>query len=326
MQNNIYIDTETRNIKSRERNFLGIAGEHEIEQIVFKLSAFIIGEAILEIQKYNKENKLEKYFISLERQEESYIFNVKNSLLDVAKPIKMQLHITTANEEVFKSKIFEMQVYEAIDATETVPEEYAEWIDIANSAISRITALEDKITKNEKERDNAEKIRETAENERSKSEKKRNIAEQNRITAETARETAEKIRKKNESDRIVNENGRIESENKRNNSEEARKTNESERIANENSRNSAEENREKITTEAVNNIKNLNENYKNLAEEKTAELNEIADGVKDMATAIQFATFEIDENMNLCINTADKLKNTSFSLNEETGEMEVEIV
>lgn len=69
----------------------------------------------------------------------------------------MQLHITTANEEVFKSKIFEMQVYEAIDATETVPEEYAEWIDIANSAISRITALEDKITKNEKERDNAEK-------------------------------------------------------------------------------------------------------------------------------------------------------------------------
>ena len=121
MQNNIYIDTETRNIKSREHNFLGIAGEHEIEQIVFKLSAFIVGEAILEIQKYNKENKQEKYFINLERQEESYIFNVKNSLLDVAKPIKMQLHITTANEEVFKSKIFEMQVYEAIDATETVP-------------------------------------------------------------------------------------------------------------------------------------------------------------------------------------------------------------
>ena len=37
MQNKIYIDTETRNIKSREHNFLGIAGEHEIEQIVFKL-------------------------------------------------------------------------------------------------------------------------------------------------------------------------------------------------------------------------------------------------------------------------------------------------
>ena len=92
MQNKICIDTETRNIKSREHNFLGIAGEHEIEQIVFKLSAFIVGEAILEIQKYSKENKLEKYFISLERQEESYIFNVKNSLLDVAKPINMQLH------------------------------------------------------------------------------------------------------------------------------------------------------------------------------------------------------------------------------------------
>lgn len=44
-----------------------------------------------------------------------------------------------------------------------------------------------------------------------------------------------------------------------------------------------------------------------------------------MATAIQFANFEIDENMNLIINTAEKLKNTNFILDEETGELEVEI-
>ena len=212
MQNKICIDTETRNIKSRERNFLGIAGEHEIEQIVFKLSAFIVGEAILEIQKYNKENKLEKYFISLERQEESYIFNVKNSLLDVAKPIKMQLHITTANEEVFKSKIFEMQVYEAIDATETVPEQYEEWIDVANSAIAKMSELEQTISKNEEQRqkaetsrDNSEKIRNTSEEDRLQKEKERQEAEQERIEKE-------KTRIKNESDRIINENGRIEAE------------------------------------------------------------------------------------------------------------------
>lgn len=214
MQNNIYIDTKTRNIKSREHNFLGIAGEHKIEQIVFKLSAFISGEAILEIQKYNKENKQEKYFINLERQEESYIFNVKNSLLDVAKPIKMQLHITTANEEVFKSKTFEMQIYEAIDATETIPEEYAEWIDIANSAIAQMHKLEQTISAKEEERQKAETNRTNSEKIRNESEKDRLQKEKERQEAEQERIEKEKTRIKNESDRIINENGRIEAEKK----------------------------------------------------------------------------------------------------------------
>ena len=327
MQNKIYIDTETRNIKSRERNFLGIAGEHEIEQIVFKLSAFIVGEAILEIQKYNKENKQEKYFINLEKQEESYIFNVKNSLLDVAKPIKMQLHITTANEEVFKSKIFEMQVYEAIDATETIPEEYAEWIDIANSAIAQMHELEQTISAKEEERQEAETNRTNSERIRNESEKDRLQKEEERKKAEQERIEKEKIRIKNESDRITNENGRAEAENNRSNAEETRQANESERIANESERKLAEESREKITTEAVNNIKDLSESYNALAEEKESELNNIADGVKDMATAIQFANFKINkQNMHLQIITAKKLGNTSFTLNKKTGRLGVRIV
>ena len=219
MQNNIYIDTETRNTKSRKHNFLGIAGEHEIEQIVFKLSAFIVGEAILEIQKYNKENKQEKYFINLEKQEESYIFNVKNSLLDVAKPIKMQLHITTANKEVFKSKTFEMQIYEAIDATETIPEEYAEWIDIANSAIAQMHELEQTISAKEEERQEAETNRTNSEKIRNESEKDRLQKEEERKKAEQERIEKEKTRIKNESDRIINENSRIEAEKNRKSAE-----------------------------------------------------------------------------------------------------------
>lgn len=94
---------------------------------------------------------------------------------------------------------------------------------------------------------------------------------------------------------------------------------------------------EKVDT-AIATIKDLTGKYNKNAEDKLNEfndnadnrkdeLNEIAEGVKDFATAIQFATFEIDTNdMNLYINTADKLKNTVFSLNEETGELEVEIV
>ena len=55
--------------------------------------------------------------------------------------------------------------------------------------------------------------------------------------------------------------------------EETRKTNESERIANEDKRKLAEKSREKITTEAVNNIKDLSASYEQLAKEKETELN-----------------------------------------------------
>ena len=279
-----------------------------------------MGEAILEIQKYNKENKQEKYFINLERQEESYIFNVKNSLLDVAKPIKMQLHITTANEEVFKSKIFEMQVYEAIDATETIPEEYAEWIDIANSAIAQMHELEQTISAKEEERQEAETNRTNSEKIRNESEKDRLQKEEERKKAEQERIEKEKTRIKNESDRIINENSRIEAEKNRSNAEETRQANESERIANESARKLAEENRAKTTEEAVNNIKDLSASYEQLAEEKESELNNIADGVKDMATAIQLPQFYVDDELDLHGVTATNLSNIALYYDEETGD------
>lgn len=82
-----------------------------------------------------------------------------------------------------------------------------------------------------------------------------------------------------------------------------------------------------LTDEYNTNAENKTNEFNSNAQEKTDILNEIADGVKDFATAIQFATFEVDiSDMNLYINTADKLKNTAFSLNEETGELEVEII
>ena len=82
-----------------------------------------------------------------------------------------------------------------------------------------------------------------------------------------------------------------------------------------------------LTDEYNTNAENKTNEFNSNAQEKTDILNEIADGVKDFATAIQFATFEVNiSDMNLYINTADKLKNTAFSLNEETGELEVEII
>lgn len=229
IQNNILINTETRKIKSRDYDFLGVAGENNIEQIVFKLSAFINGEAILEIEKYNKEDKLETHYFELQKQDESYVYEVKSSLLDVAKDVKMQLHITTANEEVFKSNIFTMKVREAINATKTIPEEYESWIDSANAKIAQMQLLEETVSKSEDERNKAETERNTSEKAREKAETERETAENNRDLAETARKTAEAIRKKNESDRIINENGRVEAENNRSSAEEARATAEDER-------------------------------------------------------------------------------------------------
>ncbi len=79
------------------------------------------------------------------------------------------------------------------------------------------------------------------------------------------------------------------------------------------------------TNEFNMNVTEKTDDFNNNADEKKEELEVIADGVKDMATAIQFATFEVDNDMNLVINQAEKLVNTNFSINEG-GELEVEIV
>lgn len=326
MKNNILINTATRNIKTKDYDFLGVAGENDIEQLVFKLTAFIEGTAILEIEKYNTSNEKEKYFITLEQQEESYVLDVKNSLLDVDKEIKMQLHITTENTEVFKSKVFAMRVYEAINATETIPDEYSTWIDTANATIAQIKSLESEVETAEEERKKSETARITAETQRQSNEETRISNEEERQANEIVRQEDEQIRIANENTRNSNEEERQTNENTRQTNEQTRIENEEIRLTNETERQTAETKRAEDTTNAINNIKNLNEAYEQLAEEKTAELNEIAEGVKDTATAIQFATFEVDDDMNLLINTADKLKNTSFTFVDETGELEVEIV
>lgn len=68
------------------------------------------------------------------------------------------------------------------------------------------------------------------------------------------------------------------------------------------------------------------EEFDNNAQEKTDTLNQIAEGIEDMTTAIQFATFEVDNNMGLYIVQADRLINTNFIFNEENGGLEVMIV
>ena len=165
IQNNILINTETRKIKKQDYDFIGVAGENKVEQLVFKLTAFIDGIATLEYQKDDGKTD----FITLPNPEnEAYILDVKNELLKDTRKIYMQLHITTANVEVFKSKIFPMNVLEQIGATTEAPEEYEEWIDVANAKIQEISNLEQSISE-------AERNRSTNENERVTNEQNREV-------------------------------------------------------------------------------------------------------------------------------------------------------
>lgn len=148
MDNKIYIDVNTRKV-TKERDCIGVLGENKQEKLVFILSENIEGNARLELERQE-----ERYFIDLEKEENAYILEIKSSLLTLEGFIKMQLIISNRNEEVFKSKIFTVKVLEAINATETIPEQYATWLDNLNNKVEEIN---DKLTEVTKLKENIEK-------------------------------------------------------------------------------------------------------------------------------------------------------------------------
>lgn len=86
-------------------------------------------------------------------------------------------------------------------------------------------------------------------------------------------------------------------------------------------------NAEAKTEEFNTNAKEKTDEFNSNATEKKTEISDIAEGVKNMATAIQFANFKINkQNMHLQIITTKKLGNTSFTLPKKTGRLGVRIV
>ena len=66
-------------------------------------------------------------YIILEKEEDCYLLEVKNSLLSLEGEIIMQLVVRMADNKVFKSVEFSMQVFKAIEATTEIPDEYETW-------------------------------------------------------------------------------------------------------------------------------------------------------------------------------------------------------
>ena len=121
---------------------LGLNGENLQGNIIVKFSdEFVNGNAILEIQRDN-----EKYYLTMQKENESYYLPILSSLLTNPTTIIMQIRITEGTSitdiPIWKSNKFYLKVEESINAEITIPEEYPEWIDIANSKLNQIDNLD----------------------------------------------------------------------------------------------------------------------------------------------------------------------------------------
>lgn len=179
MINKIEVYIKSRNVYA-ERNFLGISGENDVETLEFVLDNFIEGQAYIELEKLDTEGEKQKYFIKLERKDDLYALEVKSSLLDVIQEIRMQLVIEQEEKQVFKSKVFYMQVLTAINATSTIPEQYPTWLEQLEQKVQEIddklaetTQLEELLTRSETARQEQEESRLEAEKLRVEAEEKR---------------------------------------------------------------------------------------------------------------------------------------------------------
>ena len=122
-----------------DNTVLGISGENEQETLVFSFEdGFVDGTCDLDIEFPNGEKgcieKLEK-----DEENECYKLVVKSGLLRYEGIVKMQLKIIQKTE-VWKCKDFEMHVLEAINAVETIEEQYPTW---AKRMTIRVSELEE---------------------------------------------------------------------------------------------------------------------------------------------------------------------------------------
>lgn len=80
-------------------------------------------------------------------------------------------------------------------------------------------------------------------------------------------------------------------------------------------------NAETKTEEFNSNARKKTDEFDSNAIEKKSEISDIAEGVKNMATAIQLPQFYVDNELNLHCVTATKLSNIALYYNEETGDL-----
>ena len=148
----IKINNLTKKVKiNKEDRFLGVKGENKYETLKFIFEDdFLDGEGILEVQKPNSQ----KEYIILDKEEDCYLLEVKNSLLSLEGEIIMQLVVRMTDNIVFKSVEFSMQVLKAIEATTEIPDEYETWDSTLAAKILEIDSKLEDITELEQDLEN----------------------------------------------------------------------------------------------------------------------------------------------------------------------------
>lgn len=137
----IYVNSKTSMVDLHSSR-LGISGENLQGNLIVKFDdEFVNGTAILEIQRNN-----EKYYLVMQKENESYYLPILSSLLSETTTIIMQIRITEGTDDesipVWKSNKFYLKVEEAINAEIPIPEEYEEWIDIANAKLNELDNID----------------------------------------------------------------------------------------------------------------------------------------------------------------------------------------
>lgn len=124
-----------------ESGIIGVNYENLQGKLVFEFAdEFVDGTAYLEF-----ERKFEKGLIPMNKVGKTYEIEIKSSLLKEMGNIDLQLRITQDEVlngiPVYKSKVFTLEVLDAINATSEIPDEYPEWIDLANDKIKEMDNL-----------------------------------------------------------------------------------------------------------------------------------------------------------------------------------------
>lgn len=247
-----------------------------------------------ELDSYNKRIV---YYLDNERVWDAIVDNkayLTNAVTQYEK-VKAYVWLTKENTEReadtdFRTKLFEMKFFENENADGIVPTEeqvdgFNTMLTAMNRKIDEVNALETTIEQEEADRQQAEISREERTNEAID-----NIVDMTEAYNQNAQEKTDTFNS-NATQKTNDFNAHI-----------TQKTNDFDTHASE-----------------------VTDNFDDNAAEKTETLNQIAEGIEDMTTAIQFASFEVNNDMHLNIIQAERMPNTNFLFNPDTGRLGVRI-
>lgn len=139
----IRINTSDGIAQCRDK-IIGIKHANLQNKLIFEMSEKIEGIAWLEYEINGTKN-----YAEMEETDNGYQIDIKSCLL-TSDYVNVDLKITEDENPkgipIFISTITELEVYDSINATEEEPEQYPDWLSIANSKIAEMNQLKEDVT------------------------------------------------------------------------------------------------------------------------------------------------------------------------------------